>query len=106
MKKAVSLYLTILILSILSASLLALISISISQIKVVFSISDSLNAFYGADTGVERALYRVRKQSDISDFSGSVSNVFYDVSVDFDPGLIIKSVGSFKNTKRAIEARY
>lgn len=106
MEKGVSLYFAILILSVLSAGLLALVTISVSQIKVIWTLGDSVNAFYGADTGVEEALYRIRQLADLSNFSGSFNGVSYQVSLNSEGlEIVIKSIGSYQKTKRAIETR-
>ncbi len=107
MKKGISLFFAILILSILTSTLLSLISISVSQIKVIWSMGDSVVAFYAADTGIERALYRIRQESNFEDFSGTVDGVSYEVIISSNPQEItVKSVGTNKNIKRAIEVRY
>lgn len=105
--KGISLYFTILILSVLTASLLSLIAISVSQIKVIWTLSDSVSAFYTADTGIERALYRIRQQDNFFDFSGNLDSASYQVSIaTTSEETVIKSIGSYKKTKRAIETRH
>ncbi len=107
MKKAVSLYLTILILSVLTSSLLALVSISVSQIKIIWSAGDSVRAFYGADSGIEQALFRIRQQSNSANFSGTAGSASYQVSITaVGEEITIKSVGLYRNAKRAVETRY
>ena len=112
--RGVSLYFAIVILSVLSVTLLSLITISISQIKVIHTLGNSVVAFYVADTGIEDCLYRIRKQGDFSDFSGNVNGSSYTYTVtvtvagpacDAD-NYCIKSIGSYKKTKRAVETRY
>ena len=112
MKKGVSLYFAIVILSVLSTTLLALITISISQIKVIWTLGDSVVAFFAADTGIEECLYRIRKEGNFNPFSGSLNGASYTVTVqgvgpDCDAdNYCLKSRGSYKKTKRAIEATY
>ncbi len=106
MEKGVSLYITIVILSVLTASLLALVGISVSQIKIIQTVGDSVIAFYAADTGIEHCLKRIRKEGNFSDFSGNIGGASYDVSISPGPETIIKSTGTYRNIKRAIETRY
>ena len=56
-QKGVSLYFSIVILSILLAIVLGLGTILIGQTRMIKGMGDSVAAFYGADTGVERILY-------------------------------------------------
>jgi len=101
-----SLYFAVMVLSILAATLLVLISVSVSQIKIVWALTDSVNAFYAADTGVERALYRIRIEGNFDNFSGQIGNALYNVTILSDAQTVIRSVGQYKNTKRAIETTY
>ena len=61
-EKGASLYLAIVIMSILLATVLGLTTISISQIKLVRGMGDSVMAFGAADAGIEWALYQERKE--------------------------------------------
>jgi len=56
-QKGVSLYFSIIILSILLAIVLGLGTILIGQTRMIKGMGDSVTAFYGADTGIERILY-------------------------------------------------
>lgn len=120
-QKGVSLYLTIVILSVLTAALLALITISISQIKIIWTLSDSVVAFYAADTGIEEMLME-RESPDLS-YSGyldlnengqqdETEDSFYEVTVSPTGGscdadnFCVRSTGSYKDTKRTIEITY
>lgn len=106
-EKGVSLYLAIVILSVLTAVLLALVSISVSQIKVIWTLSDSIKAFYAADTGIEQALYQVRKEGNYNNFLGKNGDSSYQVFITSDAnGVSIKSIGNYNGTKRAIETNY
>lgn len=111
MQKGVSLYLTIVVLSVLTAALLALIGISVSQIKIIWTLGNSVVAFYAADTGIERVLMNMENPSNIPETS--LGDAKYEVEVyasttaqcDADNYCII-STGTYKNTKRAIEITY
>lgn len=107
-ERGVSLYLTIVILTILSTVLLTLVGISISQIKVIWTLGDSVVAFYAADSGIEQALYRIRREGNFDNFSDGFSNgASFNVTVTVLPEeTTVKSIGSFRDTKRALEAKY
>ena len=113
-QKGVSLYLTIVILSVLTASLLALTSIAISQIKVIYKIGDSVVAFYAADSGAEQLLYeKLLYESPGGEsylsanagkcpvFSGNVGLATYRVCVD-SSGTSVYSTGTYKETERRV----
>ncbi len=114
MKKGVSLYLAIVILSVLTTTLLALVTISMSQIRIIWTLGDSITAFFVADTGIEHCLYRIRKEGNYSGFSGNLNGNSYTVTVT--PGgesgcapdnyYCLKSIGSYKKTNRAIESTF
>lgn len=102
-----SLYFTILIISVLTGTLLILITIGISQTEVVWTLGDSVTAFYAADSGTEEALYRTFQQGNFQNFSGTINSASYDVAITTTTGeVIIESIGSYKGTKRGIETRY
>ena len=70
-------------------------------------------AFYAADTGVEHCLYRIREEESLNCLPGNLNGASYTVTVTpaADPtcdadNCCIKSVGSYKKTKRAIEITY
>jgi len=56
-QRGVSLYFSIIILSILLAIVLGLGTILVGQTRMIKGMGDSVGAFYGADTGIERVLY-------------------------------------------------
>ena len=75
LEKGVAIYLAIIIMSILLSIGLGLTVTIISQLKLTRNISDSLVAFYAADTGIEDGVYDVRqngggKGSNFEDFLG------------------------------------
>ena len=106
-QKGVSLYLAIMIMSMLSAVVLGLISISISGIKIAQGLENSVMAFYAANTGIERALYNIRKSGDLEGFSDTLEQTSYDVTITVDgEKTTIKSIGTYRDTQRAIEANY
>lgn len=56
----VSIYLSLMIMSVLLAIALGLSTIFVSQIKMLRGIGDSVVSFYAADSGIEMALYEDR----------------------------------------------
>jgi len=120
-ESGVALYLTIVALSILTAAVLALSGIVVSQIKVVFTAGYSVKAFFAADVGMERAL-KDRQNPSIS-YSGWLDlngngiqdnnfDSFYEVTTRAAGGqctadnFCLWSQGSFRNIKRRIEVKY
>ena len=53
----VSLYLTLLVVSSLLAVALGLSTIALLQVKSISGLSDSVHAFYAADSGIEKSLF-------------------------------------------------
>ncbi len=62
-ERGIALYLALVILAGITAALLALIVLALSQIRIVWTIGDSVIAFYAADTGMERVLYKIYKEN-------------------------------------------
>jgi hypothetical protein len=81
-KKGVSLYLALIIMFILIAIGLGVSLIIVSQMKMIRGMGDSVIAFYGADTGIEHALYDVRQTNPPGEgnVSGSVGSASYVVN--------------------------
>ena len=112
-EKGVSLYIAILIMSLLLAMGLGLSNILLNQIKIIKGMGSSVVAFYAADTGIERVLMNKYNAISSNGVSENLDNgAGYLISVLL-PGagcdalnFCIKSVGTYKGTKRAIEATY
>ena len=108
-KSGVSLYLTMVVLTIMSASFFALTTILVSQSKVVTNLGNSVVAFSAADTGIEEALYKIRYQDyEQGAFSGSLANsAAYNVVVSINGSqTIVRSTGLYRQIQRAIEAKF
>ena len=121
-QKGVSLYLAVVIMSILSAVVLGLIALSMSGIKMVSGLENSVMSFYAANTGIEEMLmYRNNPDPAYSGYLDLNNNgtrdddedSFYDVTVteETDPGCdadnyCVKSIGRYRDTKRVIEINY
>lgn len=108
--KGVSLYLTILILAILLSSVLTLSGILTNQMKVIFNLGDAVTAFSAADAGIEQALYNIRRLEVPGDTGFPINfdnGAVADIIVTILPTeTIIKSIGTYNGTQRAIEVRY
>lgn len=111
-QKGVSLYLAVIIMSIILAMVLGMTTILTGQIKTMRGIENSVIAFYGADTGIERLL-KEKGESVFGEMTiGTEKKVEYTVekkeggSVDWCPAdkkYCIRSFGTYKQTKRAIK---
>jgi len=119
-QKGVSLYLAIIIMVILLAIVLGVATILVEQLKMIREMENSVIAFYAADTGIEEVLKAIINPEDggvpnpryPTTGQTSVGDAFYYVQV-FSPGesdcsasvslYCIKSVGTYKGTRRAIE---
>ncbi len=111
MKKesGVALYFAMVILSVFTAVIFVLAGVSVSQIKVTWMIGDSAKAFFAADTGVEQALFNIRKQDNFGNIDKvSLANgASYTVNISFSTTTAtIQSKGEFRSTRRTIEAKY
>lgn len=92
---------------------LGLTTILIGQIGIMKGMGDSVVAFYAADTGIERIL--MNKESPPSNLeitlpNGASSTVTAIaggyLGCDIQYNFCIKSIGTFRGTKRAIEITY
>lgn len=77
------------------------------------SLGYSVKAFHAADTGMEEALYRIKKEADCDDFSDEFSTGYgYTVVITYtggscaDTGTTITSMGEYNGINRKIEASY
>jgi len=132
-EQGVSLYLAVIIMSILLAIVLGMSTILFYQLKMVGETGSSVVAFYAADTGIERALYDENNCLQMDSLScGLILGCKIDVDGDglcdglgdkYDPDEVslggsgakyktqfvagspngFRSKGSFRKTKRAIE---
>jgi Tfp pilus assembly protein PilX len=113
-QKGVSIYMVLMIMMFILAMVFGLSAILINQIKISAGISNSVQAFYAADTGIERALvnpdqcklhpcpldekgqatYFIKKSSNKSECSNPLPENY-----------CLKSVGSYAGTTRAIEVK-
>jgi hypothetical protein len=112
LKQGTSLYLAIMVMTILLAIALGLSAIFLGQTKTIKEMGNSVIAFYAADAGIEKILV-VRDNPDGQTpdyYSGTLDNgATYQIFVTVGgacPNYCIKSVGSYKETRRAIEITY
>jgi hypothetical protein len=113
-KQGMSLLFAVLVMSILLAIGSGVSGILIPQIKMLGDIGYSVVAFYAADSGIEEILVD-RSNPPSEGISGSLSNgASYQVYVKAggeegcaaEFNYCIKSIGSYKGIKRAIEIHY
>ncbi|MBU3964479.1 hypothetical protein KJ562_02055 [Patescibacteria group bacterium] len=124
-QKGATLYFAIIIMSILLAAVFSISSIVLTQIRTIKGMGDSIIAFYAADTGIETALYDLYNANYIGHYgpvslgSGTYTyevwvtqpvggalptEILEDINCTAGEYYCIKSVGTYNNTKRAIEA--
>lgn len=102
-RQGVSLYLTIVLLSVLTGGLLAVVSVNLSQTRVVSTIGDSVISFYAADTGVEKLLYEIYQEGYIPStgdcpFTGTLgeTDAPYEICVSSNSSTTVWSRGEFE----------
>ena len=104
--KGIALVLTMIILSVVLGMALITSLVFSKQIKTSSSISDSIIAYYAAETGIEFALWYYKENEELPENQeDTIGNAKYIIEVDKDNN-IIKSIGSYKNTKRAIKVNF
>jgi len=103
-QKGVSLYLALMIMTILLALALGVSTILVSQIKMIREMGNSVIAFYAADTGIEHVMYTINKGGVMKEVSGSWDEASYKATPESCNGnTCIKSVGKYKEIRRAIQ---
>ncbi|MEA3292915.1 MAG: hypothetical protein U9P88_00325 [Patescibacteria group bacterium] len=115
--KGVSLYLALIIMAIILGIVLGLNALFISQTKTIRAMGNSVVSFYTADAGIERVMMEVVNNGNPLALDG-ISNPplgnssTYSITVIL-PGLecdadtyCVKSVGTYRAIKRAIEISY
>ena len=114
-QKGVSLYLALMIMTVLLAITFGIATIFLGQTKMIRGMGYSVIAFYAADIGIEKVLVD-REELDLTPdyYSGSLVNgATYQVFVTeggtgdcLASNYCIESIGSYKETHRAIEISY
>lgn len=124
-QKGVSVFLAVMILTIILSVALGISTISVFQTKMIKGMNDSVTSFYAADTGMELVLYRDKRCRlvgcgslpwaclDVLDcdnglpagsLSGNLGSATY--WVNFNAGAdTISSEGTYQETKRAVRVQ-
>jgi len=109
-QKGMALYIVIMLLSVFVTVVFTLTTVSLSQIKISWQAGDSVKAFGAADSGIEQALYNIRKKGLVGSIDVPVvlsNNSSYTVVIAaVGSSATIQSKGVFRNTRRTIEAKY
>lgn len=108
-ERGVVIYLVMVILALLLSVGLGLCTVLVSQLKIINTLGNSVIAFYAAETGIEQAqLHPTATYS----ASGSVGDATYTATGISSGGVCtptnfcIRSVGTYKGMRRAIEIQY
>lgn len=115
-QKGISIYLVIVMISVLLAVILGLTSTIIGGANIAQNLGFSVKAFHAADTGIEKVLYNIKNANCTTPVSGNFngdSTYSYTVTITHngggtcsDAGTNIDSLGQYKTVKRKIEASY
>ncbi len=126
-QKGISLLFVVLIMSVILAISLGISGVLVKQTKMIGEIGYSVVSFYAADSGIEVQLFDLYKTPPGEmHHSGNVGDASYEVNAkcgaevlpedcptgfEIDPGCdapnyCIKSIGTYKQNKRAIEIKY
>jgi len=120
LQKSVSLYLVIIIVSVLLAVSLNLATLIVGGAKILKGGASSVKPYYAADTGIEKALYNAKNLScnNINNETmGGDPNYVYSVIISYTGsdctviGTTFQSTGEFKpegvsSTKRKVTVSY
>jgi len=120
-EKGATLYFAVLIMSILMAAVFSMGSLVLVQIKIIKGMGNSIIAYYAADTGAERVLDELYNGNITKEYYEEIDGPSYSYKVfvvrpmggvltvlDEDANCTseyycIKSVGTYNNTRRAVE---
>lgn len=103
--KGAVLFLSIIILSVLLAVALGISTTLLGQVRVLSGMENSVHAFFAADTGIEQALFEENAVSGILPSGASYQVQFVPPGADCSAqNYCLKSVGAFRESRRAIEA--
>ena len=103
--KGIALVLTMIILSVVLGMALITSLVFSKQIKTSSSISDSIIAYYAAETGIEWSLwyYKTNKVLPEDQDNILIGQASYSIKIQNNT---ITSIGTYKNTKRAIKVNF
>jgi len=125
--KGISLLFVVMIMGVILAIGLGISGILVQQTRMAGEIGYSVVSFYAADSGIEQELYdlyRLPEDEHLPGHTGDIGDASYEVAAkcgkdvpeddcifEIDSScealnFCIKSVGTYKETKRAIEIKY
>jgi len=84
-KRGIALLLVVVLLSALLSISLGIFNVVFGQLKISGEISDSFVAFYAADQGIEKTLYRDRIQGELCTIAPG-PNCFVETNIDVQSG--------------------
>lgn len=105
-------YFAVAIMAVLLSIALGISTIFLGQVKTMRSMGYSVIAFYAADAGIERILMERSAPFNIPETALSNGATYRVIAVPSGSGgcvaanYCIKSIGSYKETNRAIEISY
>lgn len=110
-KQKGSIYLTVILLGVILAVAIGVVSLVVSGANLVKGLGDSVRAFHIADSGMELALYEIRKEGSTQNINCGVFFADYgittcSVTIEDTGNIKIKSLGSYNGSQRRIEADY
>jgi len=111
-KKGISLIFVILIISVILSVAFGVSSILLTQIKILRDVGYSVVSFYAADSGIENVLLTRPPVEIVETDLGNGATFRVEVTLggegNCDPLLnyCIKSIGEYRETRRAIEIIY
>jgi len=113
-ESGLSLYLSIIIMSIILSIVFGISSILLVQLLTIKGMENSVVAFYAADTGIEHVLVDRIDPTIHNGYSETLDNgASFDITAVASgvggctaTSFCIKSVGTYKNSRRAIEVKY
>ena len=112
-KKGFTLYMIVIMITVLLAVVLGLSTSIIGGINLVITLGDSVRSFYAADAGVEKALYNI-SNGNCDSFTGDFGSNYagnYSVTIQYlntctSGGTVVVSTGRYNNATKRIEASY
>ena len=109
--QGISLYLTVMILSLILGLAFSLNTLLLTQTKSLRNIGSSVIAFQATETGIEKALYSIKTAAGTGPWTETLSNqATYSVNL-LNPGdegcltavsYCLESIGTYKDVKRGI----
>jgi len=105
-QKGISLYITIIILGLISGIVFGLSSLFLNQVKMSRTIGDSFKAFYAADAGIEQSLYSIRIEEGDGLITLTDLGNGQEYEVESCGDTCRKSIGYYSDTQRSIQITY